>query len=71
MPDVAMCKSILSDGSKCPLRNDCYRYRARPDEMQIWMDAPFKDGYCHHQITSKGWSRMRSIEECEKSDKNE
>ena len=27
MPDIAMCK-----GEGCPIRDDCYRYRATPSE---------------------------------------
>jgi hypothetical protein len=36
MPDITMCK-----GRDCPLKNNCYRYTATPDELaQSYFSGP-------------------------------
>ncbi len=35
MPDISMC----SNGDKCPRKEDCYRFKAKPAEWQA--HAPF------------------------------
>jgi hypothetical protein len=35
MPDITMCK-----GKKCPLKNECYRYTAKPNSEQYYYDSP-------------------------------
>lgn len=35
MPDITMCK-----GKDCPLKKDCWRYRAVPGEMQSYFTEP-------------------------------
>ena len=44
MPDITMCS-----GKDCPLKETCYRYKAKPDEYQSYfMEPPYKDGECNH-----------------------
>ena len=44
MPDITMCK-----GNDCPLKETCYRYKAKPCEYQSYfMEAPYKDDDCSH-----------------------
>ena len=42
MPDITMCKSKL-----CPIRKKCYRFKAKPDELQSYFieKFPCKLGY--------------------------
>lgn len=35
MPDISMCT-----GGDCPLKNDCYRYKATPNEYQSYFSYP-------------------------------
>lgn len=42
MPDVSMCANIT-----CPLRETCYRFRAKPDAWQTFADfKPDENGNC-------------------------
>lgn len=43
MPDIAMCPGI-----QCETKNNCYRYRAKPEEFgQTYADfRPDKEGIC-------------------------
>lgn len=42
MPDITMCK-----GTKCKLKDRCYRYVATPDSWQSWfVKIPYKNGAC-------------------------
>lgn len=44
MADITMCQ-----GKECPLKDKCYRYKAKPDEYQSYFgEPPFKDGKCDH-----------------------
>ena len=36
MPDISMCLNI-----DCPIRSDCYRYTAKPDEYQTYSKFEF------------------------------
>ena len=46
MPDITMCK-----GNDCPLKENCYRYKAKPCEYQSYfMEAPYKDDDCSHYL---------------------
>jgi len=39
MPDVAMCKPVY-----CPLKDTCYRYKAKPDQYQSYIgETPYSD----------------------------
>ena len=40
MPDIAMC-----EGTGCPMRDNCYRYRATPDELRqsYFSNVPYDD----------------------------
>jgi len=50
MPDISMCAN-----EKCTLKNDCYRYTAKPDEF--WQQyGSFKQddkGECRHYRNNK------------------
>ena len=44
MPDITMCY-----GQDCPYKNQCYRYTAKPSELQSYfIDAPIKDSKCDY-----------------------
>jgi hypothetical protein len=46
MPDIAMCK-----GDNCPMKEDCYRYTAKPNSYQSYFTSiPFDAMYreCEH-----------------------
>ena len=56
MPDISMCM-----GNDCPLKETCYRYKAKPSEYQSYfMEAPYKDGDCSHywEISSKSSKKL-------------
>lgn len=37
MPDISMC-----EGGSCPLKEECYRYRAKPNYHQTYLvDIPY------------------------------
>ena len=51
MPDITMC-----NGGDCPLKETCYRYKAKPSDYQYYfMEVPYKDGDCSHywEMSSK------------------
>ena len=61
MPDISMCL-----GGDCPLRKDCYRYRAVPYKRQIYItQPPIVDNECENfwQIEEK--HRVRDMCEIE------
>ena len=45
MPDISMCF-----GAECPLKEQCYRFTAKPDEFRqsYFADPPIKDGKCDY-----------------------
>ncbi len=44
MPDISMCV-----GNDCPLKETCYRYKAKPCEYQTYfMNPPYEDGKCEY-----------------------
>ncbi len=45
MPDIALCR-----GTGCPLKEGCYRFTAKPDELQSYFAiVPVKfDGTCRY-----------------------
>ena len=44
MADITMCK-----GTKCLLKETCYRYTANKDMMQsFFVDIPYKDDKCEY-----------------------
>ncbi len=50
MPDITMCDSISKNG-QCPVRDQCYRYTATPNEFRqaFFTEAPLEaDGTCDH-----------------------
>jgi len=60
MPDITMCS-----GKDCPLKETCYRYKAKPDEYQSYfMEAPYNDGECNHY-----WEIKKSSKVSKKLDK--
>jgi hypothetical protein len=40
MPDISMC-SGKKDNLKCPLRETCYRFTAKPDRYQDYFEMPY------------------------------
>jgi hypothetical protein len=47
MPDITMCGD-----AKCPLKEDCYRFKAKPSEyMQSWFtESPRSGDKCEYQM---------------------
>jgi len=43
MPDITMCR-----GDDCPLKEQCYRYKAKPDEylQSYFVTPPYIDNTC-------------------------
>jgi hypothetical protein len=43
MPDISMCMGSNGTETYCPLRQSCYRFKARPSEYRqsYFTDAPF------------------------------
>ena len=66
MPDITMCS-----GKNCEIKNECYRYRAIPNEFrQSWFadNDLYKYGSCDFFTSVKGWpdSYLREVEELDK-----
>jgi hypothetical protein len=54
MPDIAMCSS-----NSCPKRNECLRYRAKPDPVSQWW-RPFNQqnsSFCFYKIIKSDFVR--------------
>lgn len=51
MPDITMCTGV-----GCPLKETCYRYKAKPDEwwQSFFMTPPFEKGKCEHYWEIRG-----------------
>ena len=50
MPDISMCW-----GNDCPLKEECYRYLAKPCMLQSYFaEPPYKDGKCDHFWKHRG-----------------
>jgi hypothetical protein len=60
MPDISMCP-----GTHCPQANDCYRFRAIPNEYRqsYFMTPPLEDGKCDYFWSTEGYTRLQPIEE--------
>lgn len=44
MPDITMCNN-----NKCPMRENCYRFKAEPSDYQSYFrQSPDKDGECEY-----------------------
>ena len=44
MPDITMCW-----GRDCPVKENCYRFMAKPDDYQAYfIDSPIRKGKCQH-----------------------
>ena len=67
MPDISLCF-----GKECPLKTNCFRYRAIPNAfMQSYLsEPPYKDGECRHFMDANKWPThcKRNVEECEKDE---
>ena len=50
MPDITMCTGV-----GCPLKETCYRYKAKPNELwqSFFMKPPFEKGKCEHYWETK------------------
>ncbi len=48
MPDISMCKNF-----QCPLKDNCYRYVAKPSFHQTYTYFEYKDG-CDYHLEFKG-----------------
>jgi hypothetical protein len=51
MPDITLCT-----GEGCPLKDECYRYKAKPSERQSYFERPpYKGDKCDY--FSKLWQK--------------
>ncbi len=58
MPDISMCPN-----SDCPKSNECYRYRAIPNEYrQSYMRPEFNENGCDHFWQIRDGDRLTNIE---------
>lgn len=60
MPDISMCA-----GGTCPSKDQCYRYRAVPNEYRqsYFMTPPLEDGKCEYFWSIDGYTRLQPIKE--------
>ena len=61
MPDITMCL-----GTKCPYKESCYRFTAKPSEymQSYFMKPPIKDGKCEMYWGDNAqsvWSQLKEI----------
>ncbi len=58
MPDVAMCF-----GTNCPLKETCYRYKAKPNEYRqsYLAEPPIKEGKCEYYWKTSEDAQARSL----------
>jgi len=56
MPDICMCP-----GRECPLKDKCYRYRAKAEDVgQVYyLTPPYKEGECRAFIDVEKFSGYR------------
>jgi len=56
MPDCTLC-----EGGECPLKEQCYLYRAKPSEYRqsYFAEVPYKDGTCEYFIKFHEGSRVK------------
>lgn len=56
MPDIAMCMGV-----KCPIRENCYRYKAVPNFRQTYFEkAPIKNCDCDYYWPLKSEDEKRT-----------
>jgi hypothetical protein len=60
MPDLAMC-----NGTGCPSANECYRFRAIPNEFRqsYFTMPPIKGDKCDYFWSIDGYARLKPINE--------
>lgn len=58
MPDISMC-----NGTNCPSKDECYRFRAVPNEpwQSYFMTPPIEDGRCEYFWSIAGYVRLQPI----------
>lgn len=57
MPDITMCNN-----NKCTLKEDCYRYTAKPNPYrQSYADFKQIEGDCEHFLNIKITSHIKNI----------
>lgn len=62
MPDITMCSN-----NKCPIRDKCYRYLAKPSERQAYRKIELDlDVYCDYFMKSYVWRNIREVGEVDK-----
>jgi len=54
MPDITLC-----EGTDCPLKETCYRYKATPSEYRqsYFQEPPYnkEEGKCEHYSSYENW----------------
>jgi len=66
MPDITMCED-----KECPLRNECYRYRAIPNEFRqyYFCESPRQNDDCIEFYKIPDRARIKDIKEEDKDEK--
>ena len=63
----------MCSGGGCPLKDKCYRYRAKPTEFRqsYFGTPPFKGEECEYFDPADAWSDgyLRSLTECTAAEK--
>ena len=58
MPDITMCK-----WEWCPMKDKCYRYTAKPSEMQSYfIETPIEDWKCEYFWEDKSTKQEKKKE---------
>jgi hypothetical protein len=67
MPDITMC-----EGTHCPIKENCYRYTAKPNEYRqsYFVTPPYKDGKCEHYWGEAQESILQQLTDIVNGNKN-
>jgi hypothetical protein len=67
MSDITKCH-----GDNCPVKEDCYRFTAKPDEYwQSWFtESPIENGKCDMYWGPNGESIWNQLKDIVKGDEN-
>jgi hypothetical protein len=59
MADIDMCP-----GTDCPYKETCYRFTAKPNDHQWYLEPPIKDGKCDMywgDLSEAIWGQLQDI----------
>ena len=61
MPDISMCHGVVGKSGLCPIRDNCFRFRAIPDHLQAYFML-LPEGDCDFFIPSRPGDKLRPSE---------